>query len=209
MSNTNASLREDHHSHQQALSELVARTQVIAQIEAERVKAETTTQEFKTLRYESEQFRVDELWHMASLPRQKVLDLREKVFGTGGRRLPTGVRGAHGRFNRLQWTLDGGERLVDLMGRTESEAEEEAVLEAREISMRVEEEEEDVVKHPGIKPMWLLRFFTSWGARWSAKKEEPAKESSEPVQDPPKDAPADSYAPVAHVNGHDVAEPLL
>jgi hypothetical protein len=187
----------------------MARTQVIAQIEAERVKAEMITQERKTLRYESEQFRVDELWHMASPPRRQVLDLREKVFGTGGRRLPTGVRGAHGRFNRLQWTLDGGERLVDLMGRTESEVEEEAGLEARGISMRVEEEEEDVVKHPGIKPMWLLRFFTSWGARWSAKKEEPVKEPSEPLQEPPKDVLVDSDASVAPVNGHAIAEPLL
>jgi hypothetical protein len=209
LSTTNASLREDYHSHQQALSDIMARTQVIAQIEAERVKAEMITQERKTLRYESEQFRVDELWHMASPPRQQVLDLREKVFGTGGRRLPTGVRGAHGRFNRLQWTLDGGERLVDLMGRTESEAEEEAGLETRGISMRVKEEEEDVVEHPGIKPMWLLRFFTSWGARWSAKKEEPAKEPSEPPQDQPKEALVDSDASVAPVNGNGVAEPLL
>jgi hypothetical protein len=205
LSTTNASLREDYRSHQQTLTQIAARTQVIAQIDAERVKAETTTQERKTLRYESEQFRVDELWHMASPPRQKVLDLREKVFGTGGRRLPTGVRGAHGRFNRVQWTLDGGERLVDLMGRTESEVEEEAGLEARGISMRVEEEEEDVVEHPGIKPMWLLRFFTSWGARWSAKKEEPAKESSEPPQDKTKEAFADTGPSVAPVNGGGIA----
>jgi hypothetical protein len=203
-------LREDHHSHQQALSEIAARTQVIAQIEAERVKADTTTQERNTLRYESQQFRIDELWHMASPPRQKVLDLREKVFGTGGRRLPTGAKGAHGRFNRLQWTLDGGERLVDIMGRNESEAEEEARLETRGISRRVEEEEEDVVEHPGIKPMWLLRFFTSWGARWSAKKEEPAKESSEPPQDKPKETPVvDSDTSATPVNGNDVAKPLL
>jgi len=102
-----------------------------------------------------------------------VFALREKVFGTGGRRLPAGVHGAHGPFNRLQWTLDGRERLVDYLGRTESEAEEESGLEhLRRGGVRVDraanEEEEDVVAHPGIKPMWLLRFFTSWGARWSA-----------------------------------------
>jgi len=32
----------------------------------------------------------------------------------------------------------------------------------------VQPEEGDVVENPGIKPMRLLRFFTSWGARWSA-----------------------------------------
>jgi hypothetical protein len=207
LSTTNASLREDYHSHQQALSGIGTRTQVIAQIEAELLKAEMTTQERKTLRYESEQFRVDDLWHMASPPRQKVLDLREKVFGTGGRRLPTGVRGAHGRFNRVQWTLDGGERLVDLMGRTESEVEEEAGFEARGISMHVEEEEEDVVEHPGIKPMWLLRFFTSWGTKWSVKKEEPAKEPSEPPQDKINEPAVDTDGSAGPVNG--VAEPLL
>jgi len=106
---------------------------------------------------------------MASPPRQKVLAFREKVFGTGGRRLPAGVHGAHGRFNRLQWTLDGQERLVDYMGRTESEAEEESAVDPdEEFIFAPGEDEEDVVEHPGIKPMWLLRFFTSWGARWGA-----------------------------------------
>lgn len=207
LSATNASLREDYVSHQQILSEIAARTQVIAQIEAECVKADTTTQQRNSLRYESEQFRVDELWHMASPPRQKVLDLREKVFSTGGRRLPTGVRGAHGRFNRVQWTLDGRERLVDVMGRTESEAEEEASLEARGISMPLEEEE-DVVEHSGIKPMWLLRFFMGWGARWSAKKEEPPKESLEPR---PDSAPVvtNTDMPGAPASGHGVVPALM
>jgi len=27
---------------------------------------------------------------------------------------------------------------------------------------------EEVVKHPAMRPMWLLRFFTSWGAKWGA-----------------------------------------
>jgi hypothetical protein len=208
LSSTNASLREDYLAHQDGLYNLGARTQAIAQIEAERIKADTTTQERNSLCYESELFRVDELWHMASPSRQKVLDLREKVFGTGGRRLPTGVRGSHGRFNRVQWTLDGGERLVDLMGRTESEAEEVASLEARGVSIPLEEEEEDVVDHPGIKPMWLLRFFTSWGARWSAKKEEPPKEpSAEPRQDKAKVTLADTDATAAPANGHRIADP--
>jgi hypothetical protein len=92
------------------------------------------------------------------------------------------------------------------MGRTESEVEEEAGLEARGISIALEEEEEGVVEHPGIKPMWLLRFFTT---RWSAKKEEPAKEPSEPRQDKAKEALVDTDTSVAPLNGHGIAEPAL
>jgi hypothetical protein len=95
------------------------------------------------------------------------------------------------------------------MGRTESEVEEEAGLEVRGISMHAEEEDEDVVEHPGIKPMWLLRFFTSWGARWSAKKEEPAKESSEPPQDNAKEPPpAETDTSVGLVSGDGADVPL-
>lgn len=166
LTSTNTLLREDYQSHIPFLSDLESRTQIISTIDAENAKADKTSQATHTLRYEAEQFRVPDLWHTATPPRQKVLALREKVFGTGGRRLPVGVHGAHGRFNRLQWTLDGRERLVDFLGRTESEAdEEESGVEFLGIQ---EEEEEDVVEHPGIKPMWLLRFFTSWGARWGA-----------------------------------------
>lgn len=98
------------------------------------------------------------------------------MFGTGGRRLPSGVHGAHGQFNRLQWTIDGRERLVDYLGRTESDVEEENLVDPHALftAPPVEEDEEDVVEHPGIKPMWLLRFFTSWGAKWGATA--PAKE---------------------------------
>ena len=183
------------------LSEVDTRAQIIADVEAERVRAETMTQERNTLLYESQQFRVHELWRMASPSRQKVLDLREKVFGTGGRRLPPGVKGAHGRFNRVQWTLDGNERLVDVMGRTESEVEEEDRLVANGIAEQTEEDEEDVVEHPGIKPMWLLRFFTSWGDKWSVKKEELPKENSDAPSLPiaPQDNLSESLIPDAQV----------
>ena len=126
-------------------------------------------QETQALQYESGQFRPEYLWKIASPARRRTLELREKVFGTG-RRLPQGVSGAHGRFNRLQWTLDGGGRLVDSLGRDESEVEEEATLgDLVEFLDGVEgEDEEDVVRHPSLKPTWLLRFFTSWGARWGA-----------------------------------------
>ncbi|KAG6873315.1 hypothetical protein C0995_000468 [Termitomyces sp. Mi166 len=165
LSTTNTQLREDYTTHTPFISELDTHAQVISNIDIENAKADKTSQATNTLRYEAEQFRVPDLWHAAMPSRQKVLALREKVFGTGGRRLPAGVHGAHGKFNRLQWTLDGRERLVDHLGRTESEAEEEEPG-VPYLGLQEEDEDEDVVQHPGIKPMWLLRFFTSWGARW-------------------------------------------
>lgn len=113
-----------------------------------------------------------------------------------GRKLPEGVHGAHGSFNRLQWRLDGRGMLVDELGRTESEAEEEerverggteadgaktnadepgtsprSVADIQQPGPEGKDEDIEVEfldRHLGIKPMWLLRFFTRWGARWSA-----------------------------------------
>jgi len=31
-----------------------------------------------------------------------------------------------------------------------------------------DEDEEDVVENPSLKPTWLLKFFTNWVARWGA-----------------------------------------
>ena len=126
-------------------------------------------QETKALQYESAQFGPEYLWRIAEPARRRTLELREKVFGTG-RRLPQGVSGAHGQFNRLQWTLDGQGRLVDSFGRDESEVEEEAALGdlVKFLEGTEWEDEEDVVQNPSLKPTWLLRFFTSWGARWGA-----------------------------------------
>ncbi|KAI0739324.1 hypothetical protein BC629DRAFT_1564847, partial [Irpex lacteus] len=143
---------------------LYSRAGVLQDIEAMRAHADAMTQETNALAYESAQFLVDDLWHMAAAPRAKVLAVRERVFGTG-RRLPQGVKGAHGRFNRMQWTLDGGTRLVDVHGRTESEAEEEVGLPWIR-PVYEEEEEEDVVEHANLKPTWLLRFFNYWGSKW-------------------------------------------
>ena len=181
LAETNASLHEDYRTHLQALADVEARTKVVAQIEAQRARADVITQETNTLLYESALFSVRDLWHMASPPRQKVLALRENVFGTGGRRLPRGAHGAHGRFNRLQWTLDERERLVDWLGRTESEVEEEEAVEVARVEASPEEDEGGIVENPVIKPVWLLRFFETWGVRWgSTKQDAPAslKESA-------------------------------
>lgn len=169
LSETNSTLRDEYQEHNQKLSPFLSRGGVISEVESIRLKANSMTQETKALQYESGQFRPEYLWRIAEPARRKTLELREKIFGTG-RRLPQGVSGAHGQFNRLQWTLDGEGRLVDSYGRDESEVEEEAALgDLVEFLEGVEEEdEEDVVQHPGLKPTWLLKFFTSWGARWGA-----------------------------------------
>ncbi|KAL0950000.1 hypothetical protein HGRIS_010009 [Hohenbuehelia grisea] len=187
LSTTNATLRSSYHTHQSALSALMTHTPILAAVDASVANADQARHETRMLQYEAEQqLRVAELRHNAGLPRTKVLELREAVFGGGGRRLAPGVHGAHGRFNRVQWTLDGRERLVDAHGRTESEAEEEEALAdplvGEESGVRVEDVDdvdatreageddgdEDVVEHPAIKPMWLLRFFTNWGTNWGA-----------------------------------------
>ncbi|KAG6817424.1 hypothetical protein H0H87_009069 [Tephrocybe sp. NHM501043] len=190
LSHTSSLLRSDYTTHLPVLSALDERLHVIASIDAENARADKTAQATHTLRYEAEQFRVPDLWHIAAPSRQKVLALRERAFGTGGRRLAPGVHGAHGRFNRLQWTLDGRERLVDYLGRTESEAEEEQPGEEF-LGVQDEEDEEDAVQHPGIKPMWLLRFFTSWGAKWGAL----APALAQPAEDIDKEMDKDTEAP--------------
>lgn len=161
----NAGLRGDYEDARSDLAELDARAGELQQLEALRTEAETLTQEQNALAYESAQFLVEDLWHMAAQPRQRVFALREKVFGTG-RRLLQGVRGAHGQFSRVQWTLDGEERLVDWLGRTESEAEDEEELPVLPAAVEIEMKEEvDAVEHQTLKPTWLLQFFNYWGAR--------------------------------------------
>ncbi|KAF5363541.1 hypothetical protein D9756_000366 [Leucocoprinus leucothites] len=196
---TNSLLQNDFELHKDAILEIERRAKVISEIEDQVLQMDAITQTKNTLHYESAQFLISELWHTASLSRKKVFELREKVFGAGGRRLPSGVNGAHGRFNRVQWTMDGERRLVDYLGRTEEEAEEENRVNVVGLARPPpppEEDEENVVEHPGIKPMWLLRFFTSWGARWSAlrvgsgqQQTAAATQDSEPATDGSASAP--------------------
>ncbi|KIY49229.1 hypothetical protein FISHEDRAFT_65270 [Fistulina hepatica ATCC 64428] len=176
---TSAQLLADYQSRTQELSALEGQYQVIGDIDHAALAADKIMQATRTLKYESEQFRIPDLWHLASLPRQKVLELREKVFGTGARR----PRSGHGRFNRVQWALDGNERAVDTRGRTESEDEEERRIDPEgefmwQDHLGEEDEDVDVIQHPGMRPIWLLRFFTSWG-RWRRGAQEPEDRASE------------------------------
>ena len=180
LSASNSTLRKEQTSRRATIDALHARAGVLQEIEAMRARADAMTQETNALAYESAQFLVDDLWHMAAAPRQKVLAVRERVFGTG-RRLPQGVSGAHGRFNRVQWTLDGGTRLVDIHGRTESEAEDEVGLPwIRPVYH--EEDEGDVVEHANLKPTWLLRFFNYWGSRWGTSRNPSKKDGPEALE---------------------------
>ncbi|KAJ7179118.1 hypothetical protein C8R46DRAFT_625399, partial [Mycena filopes] len=187
LSETNARLREDYQAHTRALAKVDQQTRAIADIDVEASKADKISQAQNTISYETQQFLVRDLWHIASPPRHATFALRDKVFGMGGRRLPPGKHGAHGRFNRLQWTLDGQERLVDHLGRTESEAEEESVVDIEGFHLPPTEDEEEVVKHPSMRPMWLLRFFTSWGAKWGAAQPEAEAKASTGASDQPGD----------------------
>lgn len=169
LSTASSLLRQDYESHLEFIASLDP-TGVFADINGEYKKAEEMSQQTKTLMYESKQFNTADLWHAVNHSRQKVFELRHKVFGAGSRRLPPGVEDAHGSYNRLQWTLDGKRRLVDIYGRTEKEVEEEAQADPHGLfSLPVPEEEKDVVEHPSMKPMWLLQLFTRWGAHWGAQ----------------------------------------
>jgi hypothetical protein len=169
LAETNSSLRAEQQHHERASSTIDSRSRVVSELERERALIENATQEARALSYESSQFRVADLWATASSPRLKVFAFRERVFGTGRR-----VReaSAHGPFDRLQIGLNGRRQLVDALGRTEAEAEEEEGLPRVLPFVPDEEEEPDAVPNPTMRPTWLLRFFHRWGARWSATKTE-------------------------------------
>ncbi|KAA1466389.1 hypothetical protein DENSPDRAFT_831206 [Dentipellis sp. KUC8613] len=175
LADTNARLREDYEGHHQALADAEARAKVIAEIESASNKADAMMQEAYALSYESEQFHVPGLWHNVYPQRHKVLALREQVFGLGRR------NGVPGRFNRVQWMLDGKERMVDRLGRTEAEAEEEHGLP----EVVVDEDEEETVESQFMKPTWLLKFFESWGTRWGGGR---GKQAAAKPSDDAKDA---------------------
>ena len=166
LSTSNATLRNDLEGNRPAFDELQNQAGILLEIESLRKKADAMTQETNALAYESDQFRVKELYHMASQPRMRVLEYREKVFGTG-RRLRQGVHGAHGQFNRVQWTIDGKERLVDMWGRTESEEEEEEEVPGAHVVVP-EDEEPEVVEHQSLRPTWVLNIFNYLGSKWGS-----------------------------------------
>lgn len=150
------------------------------------------------LQYEAAQLRVDDMWASTREVRKKLWELRSVVFGRGnvlgvggpgpsavGKEMgPRGRRTGKGKGRRRgtsQWRLDGTERPVDSLGRTESEAEEERAIaadgERSEGEDETESERESGVEKKGVLgdgvegereamgPMWFLQVFMSWGAR--------------------------------------------
>ena len=180
LSQMNAYLREDYESHQPELAQVEARTKVIAEIEGARDKAYAIAQETQALSYEAGQFHVQNLWHAASPQRQKVIEMRSRVFDSG-RRAP----GA-GRFDRVLWTLDGQETFVDWAGRTDEEVAEEGELNDMHPPEEEEEEREEREREmvPKPPPSWLLKLFASWGNRWGTgwKKAEDTGTKSPPPE---------------------------
>lgn len=170
------------------------------------VDADSTLAETQALKYETDSLDVASLWRMARAPRMRVFAIRDRVFGVrsagGGRRRGAlalaaaaaassgGVAGVdglgHGRFNRVQRRLNGDARLVDYLGRTESEVEEEAELPEDVHMGEGDSEDEDGDEEwrdaldtasPGkdedgrghgtgqLQALsgWLLELFTTWG----------------------------------------------
>lgn len=191
LADTNRTIRAEYTEKASALDALRARAGVLQDLEAARARADALTQEAHALAYESAQFRVDELWHMAAAPRNKVLAMRAQVFGTG-RRVRSGS--AAGRFSHVQWTLDGAGRRVDAHGRTESEAEEEEGLPPVCPALPDEEDVPPASLASSLKPTWLLRMFNYW-SRWGARNSAAA--------DPEKEKDKDVHA--ASGDGHDEA----
>jgi hypothetical protein len=180
LSHMNAFLREDYEAHQPELSRAEARTKIIAEIEGARDKAYAMMQETHALSYEAAQFEVQNLWHAISPQRQKVFEMRSRVFDTGRRALGAG------RFDRVLRTLDGHETLVDWAGRTEEETAEEGGL--HDVHLEEEEEEREEREReaaPKPPPSWLLKVVASWGNRWGAgrKKADDTATKSPPIVD--------------------------
>lgn len=186
-SDTNEVLRKYHEDHAELIQDLAGKSQIVADIEEAVSQAESAAAETDALLYEANFLDVHTLWRMAQGPRRRVFAIRDRVFGVRstsasglgdarGKRYPAA---SHGRFNRVQRCLDGSERLVDFLGRTESEVEEESALpeimpdgadgadeeedeeEAVERHLRAEE----VVEEAQVKALstWLLTLFTKWG----------------------------------------------
>jgi len=94
LSHMNAYLREDYEVHQSDLANAESRVKIIAEIEGARDKAYTMLQETHALSYEAAQFHVPGLYHSVAPQRQKVFEMRSRVFDTG-RREANEERGLH------------------------------------------------------------------------------------------------------------------
>ncbi|TDL29498.1 hypothetical protein BD410DRAFT_833795 [Rickenella mellea] len=189
-STSNEALRKEYQSYLPKFDEASTRAQVTHEIDEALRKADGITRDTNALAYEALGFDTSRLWQMAQIPRQRVFAIRERVSGTSTRKNPF----VHGRYNRVQRTMDRQERLVDWMGRTESEVEDESSLPRIMPDDHAEIVGEPTVAVPKGADGWFLAFFTRWGkvlgvgtgtqatpGNDSGPKQE-SKESKEPAQ---------------------------
>ena len=179
---TNDVLRKYHEDHAELIQDLAGKCQIVADIEEALSQAEAAAAETDALLYEASYFDINSLWRMAQNPRRRVFTIRDRVFGVrsspGSDRSKRYPASSHGRFNRVQRRLDGTERLVDFLGRTESDVDEERDLpeimpdgtdevdsemgDADEVEKHLHSE---AVEEGQVKALstWLLTLFTKWG----------------------------------------------
>ncbi|KAL5530150.1 hypothetical protein ACEPAF_6407 [Sanghuangporus sanghuang] len=206
-SSSNEMLMKCHEEHAAILKELEEKCQIAANIEENVSVADSISADTEALMYEASFLDTAGLWRMAQAPRLRVFTIRDRIFGVRSRRrfgLPGDSRDriqTHGRFNRVQKRIDGRERLVDILGRTESDVEEEGELpenvhfESEEDS----EEEADMHGHPETETVqegrfqamsdWLLTLFTKWGRVSGVRGAEPltSTEATSDTIQPKKD----------------------
>ncbi|THH10221.1 hypothetical protein EW145_g1459 [Phellinidium pouzarii] len=169
---SNEALRDYQEEHSSLIQKLENDCEIAEDIEKSVYAANEAHAETDALLYEASFLDVRALWRMAQGPRMRVFTVRDRVFGTRGRRRESDFAGEYGRFNRVQRRLDGHERLVDFRGRTESDVEEESGLpddvhldedsedeedDERENRESAEEGQLQMLSH------WLLTLFTKWG----------------------------------------------
>lgn len=137
----------------------MARADIADEMEDARMKTDLLNLETNALEYdfETRRYHAEAIWQQGQAPRRRVFAIRDQVFGTSARKDVEKPR-----FNRVQRSVGGRERLVDRLGRTESEAEEEEGL--PEMAPEGEEgEEAPVPTQSRSSHAWFLEFFARWG----------------------------------------------
>ncbi len=166
---SNNLLRQGLHKREQRVRDLSDKSEITKEVDKTRHDANKVARDSDAMEYESMGFNVRRLWQQAAVPRHRVFEIRKRVSGARIASFADASRShpvVHGRFNRIQTALDGTERLVDWMGRTEEEVAEEADLPE---TMPMEDElSEDgtaqlVARRLGPTNGWFLELFTKWG----------------------------------------------
>ncbi|KAI5124996.1 hypothetical protein M0805_007420 [Coniferiporia weirii] len=216
-STSNADLLRYNGEHGDLIRELTAECDIAADIEEAVSTADSAHADTDALLYEANFLDVHSLWRMAQGPRLRIFAIRDRVFGTRGRRRePDDATDDDGRFNRVQRRLDGSERLVDYLGRTESDAEEEDGLpedEHPEGEGDSENEEEgkwengENTEESQLQALsnWLLTLFTKWGRVLGV-----GRTAVPSAADPAGETPAKPQEELEHVrNGGTDTKPLI